>query len=45
MDNLNSLCIVPAACNTDTADVYALDFKQVDNYLAILGKGGFTSAR
>ena len=45
MDSLNSICLVPAACNSDTADVYALDSKQVGNYLAVLSKGGFTSAR
>ena len=45
MDSLNSICLVPAACNADTADVYALDFKQVGNYLAAFSKGGFTSAR
>jgi hypothetical protein len=45
MDSLNSLCIVPAACNSDTADVYVVDFGRVNNYLANLSKGGFTSAR
>ena len=45
MNSLNSLCIVPAACNSDTADVYVMDFKRVDNYLAELSKSGFTSAR
>lgn len=45
MDSLNSMCLVPAACNSDTADAYVMDFKQVNKYLAALGKGGFTSAR
>ena len=45
MDSLNSMCLVPAACNSDTADIYAMNFGRVDEYLAKLSKGGLTSAR
>jgi hypothetical protein len=43
MDSLNSICMVPAACNQDTADRYAVDFKVVEAYLTALNRGGFFS--
>lgn len=43
--HLNSLPVVPAALDADTAQAYAVDFQAVDQYLHLLQSSGTVSPR
>ncbi|MBC6612852.1 hypothetical protein H8B15_18150 [Hymenobacter sp. BT507] len=44
VDDLNQLPLVPAAYSEDSTDVYTVDYKAVDTYLATLRSSGYVSA-